>query len=121
VRTLDYFGLLPASFIRGDALYASAYLANLGSIGLDAVFHHMFEWGNAAFFIVVGKRKKEPMVDEAGEIEAQDVLDMNISLDERIADGVNYATTIALLTDLIENPAKLESPPDHLPDPFEFA
>ena len=46
---------------------------------------------------------------------------MNISLDERIADGVNYATTIALLTDLIENPAKLESPPDHLPDPFEFA
>lgn len=121
VRTLDYFNLLPASFIRGDALYASAYLANLGSIGLDAVFHHMFEWGNAAFFIVVGKRKKEPMVDEAGEIEAQDVLDMNISLDERIADGVNYATTIALLTDLIENPAKLESPPDHLPDPFEFA
>jgi len=121
VRTLDYFGLLPASFIRGDALYASAYLANLGSIGLDAVFHHMFEWGNAAFFIVVGKRKKEPMVDEAGEIEAQDVLDMNISLDERITDGVNYATTIALLTDLIENPAKLESPPDHLPDPFEFA
>jgi len=121
VRTLDYFGLLPASFIRGDALYASAYLANLGSIGLDAVFHHMFEWGNAAFFIVVGKRKKEPMVDEAGEIEAQDVLDMNISLDERIADGVNYATTIALLTDLIENPAKLELPPDHLPDPFEFA
>ena len=121
VRTLDYFGLLPASFIRGDALYASAYLANLGSIGLDAVFHHMFEWGNASFFIVVGKRKKEPMVDEAGEIEAQDVLDMNISLDERITDGVNYATTIALLTDLIENPAKLESPPDHLPDPFEFA
>ena len=121
VRTLDYFNLLPASFIRGDALYASAYLANLGSIGLDAVFHHMFEWGNASFFIVVGKRKKEPMVDEAGEIEAQDVLDMNISLDERIADGVNYATTIALLTDLIENPAKLESPPDHLPDPFEFA
>ena len=58
VRTLDYFGWLPTSFIKGDALYTSVYLANLGSIGLDAVFHHMFEWGNAAFFIVVGKRKR---------------------------------------------------------------
>jgi hypothetical protein len=43
VRTLDYFGWLPASFIKGDALYTSVYLANLGSIGLDAVYHHMFE------------------------------------------------------------------------------
>jgi hypothetical protein len=121
VRTLDTFGLLPASFIKGDSLYTSAYLANLGSIGLDAVFHHMFEWGNAAFFIVVGKRKKEPVVNERGEIEVQEVADMNISLDERITDGVNYATTIRLLTDLIENPKKLEVPPESLPDPFALA
>jgi len=121
VRALDYFGWLPASFIKGDSLYTSAYLANLGSIGLDAVFHHMFEWGNAVFFIVVGKRKKEPVVNERGEIEAQEVVDMNISLDERITDGVNYATTIRLLSDLIENPERLEVPPENLPDPFALA
>jgi hypothetical protein len=121
IRTLDYFNLLPSSFIKGDSLYVSAYMANLGSIGLDAVFHHMFEWGNAAFFIVVGKRKKEPVVNEIGVIEVQEVLDMNISLDERITDGVNYSTTIALLTDLIENPAYLEVPPKNLPDPLEYA
>jgi hypothetical protein len=121
VRALDYFNLLPASFIRGDALYASAYLANLGSIGLEAVFHHLFEWGNAPFFIVVGKKKREPVVNAAGEIEVQDVLDMNVSLDERITDGVSYAATIALLTSLIENPDRLEAPPENLPDPFEFA
>jgi hypothetical protein len=118
VRTLDYFGWLPASFIKGDALYTSVYLANLGSIGLDAVFHHMFEWGNAPFFVVVGKRKKEPVVNDHGELEVQEVVDMKFSLDERITDGVYYATTIALLTDLVENPEKLEVPPDDLPDPF---
>jgi hypothetical protein len=117
-RTLDYFGWLPGSFIKGDALYTSVYLANLGSIGLDSVFHHMFEWGNAPFFVVVGKRKKEPVVNDHGELEAQDVIDMKFSLDERITDGVYYATTIALLTDLVENPEKLEVPPDDLPDPF---
>jgi len=121
VRTLDYFGRLPASFIKGDALYTSVYLANLGSIGLDAVFHHMFEWGNAAFFIAIGKRKKEPVVNDRGELEAQEVIDMKISLDERITDGVSYAMTIGLLTDCIENPERLEVPPDDLPDPFSLA
>ena len=121
VRKLDYWGLLPASFIRGDALYTSVFIANLGSIGLDAVFHHMFEWGNAAFFVVVGKRKKEPIVNERGEIEVQEVMDINFSLDERITDGVNYAKTIGLLTELIENPEKLEIPPESLPDPFALA
>jgi len=121
VRALDYFGRLPASFIRGEALFTSVYVANLGSIGLDAVFHHMYEWGNAAFFVVVGKRKKEPVVNERGGIEARDVLDLNISLDERITDGVSYAKTIGLLTGFIENPARLEEWPKNLPDPFEFA
>ena len=121
VRTADYFGLLPASFIQGDALYASAYLANLGSIGLDTLYHHMFEWGNAEFFIVVGKVKKEPAVNDAGVVEVRDVVDVSFSLDERVTDGVHYARTIALLTNLAENPEKLEQVPGELPDPFALA
>lgn len=121
LKTLDYFSLLPSSFVRSDAFFSSVYLANLGGIGLDPVFHHMYEFGNTPFFIVVGKPKKVPVVNESGGIEAQDVMDMNISLDERITDGVNYAKTIGLLTDLIEHPSRLEVPPERLPDPFEFA
>jgi hypothetical protein len=118
-RTLDYFGLLPSGLIKEDPMYASAFLANLGSIGLDAIYHHLYEWGNAPFFIVVGKRKKEPFVNDRGEVEAQDVVDLKISLDERIADGVYFAKTIDLLADLIENPEKLAAPPENLPDPFQ--
>ena len=121
VRTLDYFGLLPASFIKGDALYTSAFLANLGSIGADAVFHHLYEWGNAPFFVAVGQRKKEPVVNERGELEVEEVMDLKFSLDERISDGVYYTATISLLTDLIENPEKLEAPPELLPDPFRLS
>jgi len=121
VRTLDYFGLLPASFIKGDALYTSAFLANLGSIGADAVFHHLYEWGNAPFFVTVGQRKKEPVVNERGELEVEEVMDLKFSLDERISDGVYYTATIGLLIDLIENPEKLEAPPEILPDPFTLS
>jgi pyruvate/2-oxoglutarate dehydrogenase complex dihydrolipoamide acyltransferase (E2) component len=118
VRTLDYFGLLPASFIKGDALYTSAFLANLGSIGAEAVFHHLYEWGNAPFFVTVGRPKKEAVVNERGELEMAEVIDVKFSLDERISDGVYFQTTISILTDLIENPEKLEVPPESLPDPF---
>ena len=121
IRTLDYFGLLPASFIKGDAFHTSAFLANLGSIGLDVVFHHMYEWGNTPFFVVVGKRKKEPVVNDRGEIEVTEVMDLTFSVDERITDGVYYAGAIALFIDLIENPEKLEVPPENLPDPFALA
>jgi hypothetical protein len=79
----------------------------------------LYEWGNAPFFIVVGKRKIEPFVNDRGEVEAQDVVDLKISLDERIADGVYFAKTIDLLADLIENPEKLAAPPENLPDPFQ--
>jgi len=118
LRTLDYFGVLPAAFIKGDTLYTSAFLANLGSIGADAVFHHLYEWGNAPFFVTVGLRKKEPIVDEKGELKVEDVLDLKFTLDERISDGVYFQGTTSLLADLIENPEKLEEPPASLPDPF---
>ncbi len=118
VRSLDYFGLLPASFIKGDALYASVFLANLGSIGFDAVFHHLYEWGNAPIFVVVGKIKKEPVVGPDGKFEVQDVIDLKFTLDERITDGVYFVATIEMFRDLVENPENLELPPENLPDPL---
>jgi len=121
LRFLDYFGRLPASFIKGDALYTSAFVANLGSIGADAVFHHLYEWGNAPVFVTVGRPKREAVVDERGELRVTDVLDLKFSLDERICDGVYFQATIDFLSDLIENPEKLEAPPESLPDPFSFA
>ncbi len=120
VRSLDYFGLLPASFIKGDALYASVFLANLGSIGFDAVFHHLYEWGNAPIFVVVGKIKKEPVVGPDGKFEVQDVIDLKFTLDERITDGVYFVATIEMFRDLVENPENLELPPENLPDPLSL-
>jgi hypothetical protein len=121
IRSLDYLGWLPAAFIKGDALYTSAFLANLGSIDADAVFHHLYEWGNAPFFVTIGRPKKEAVIDERGELRVEDVLDLKFSLDERISDGVYFQGTIDFLSDLIENPEKLELPPGAVPDPFVLA
>jgi hypothetical protein len=122
-RVLDYFNLLPASAIKGDALYCSAYFANLGSIGLKAVQHHLFEWGTCPFFVVIGKIKKELFVSEDGQTTIEDAITTTFTLDERITDGVSYARIIGLLTALIEDPEPLLKPPDaaSVPDPYALA
>ena len=45
----------------------------------------------------------------------------HFTFDERCTDGVNLAKTIKLLTDCIENPEQLMTPPKDMPDPLEFA
>ncbi len=122
-KVLDYFNLLPASAIKGDALYCSAYFANLGSIGLKAVQHHLFEWGTCPFFVVIGKLCKQMVVSDDGQATVEDVVTSTFTLDERITDGVSYARIIGMLANLIEDPEQLLVPPDPatLPDPYELA
>ena len=55
VRAADAWGLLPAAMLRADPLYASAFIANLGSVGLDAGYHHLWEYGNIPIFCVLGR------------------------------------------------------------------
>jgi len=122
-RFFDYLNLLPASAVKGDSLYCSAYLANLGSIGIDAVEHHLFEWGTCSFFVVIGKVSKAVVVGEDGQPAVEDVATSSFTIDERVTDGVNLAKTITLLTNLIADPESLLKPPPEgsLPDPFRHA
>jgi len=100
-RFLDRFNLAPKALIESDPLYTSAYVANLGSLGLDAPYHHLYEWGNASFFVVLGK---------LGVKDGHHVMDLKITLDERIADGLYFARSASIFMRLIARPELLEMP-----------
>ena len=53
-RFLDRHGWMPQGVIATDPFYCSAVLANLGSIGLHAGYHHLTNWGTCSVFWVVG-------------------------------------------------------------------
>lgn len=120
-RILDYFGLLPASYIKKDSMYTSIFITNLASINADAVFHPLFEWGNAPFFIVIGQRKKEPVANACDEIQIEEVMDFTFALDQRITGGFNLAQAGIIVEELFRNPDALLKPPENLPDPFTLA
>ena len=109
-RFLDRHGWMPQGVIATDPFYCSAVLANLGSIGLHAGYHHLTNWGTCSVFCVVGEIKKRPFYDEEGNIEMRESVDLGLTIDERIADGYYYSRTVKLLRTLLENPELLEKP-----------
>ena len=58
LRWLDRVNLMPAGMIASDPMYASAFLANLGSLGIDDTFHHLYEYGTVSLFGAIGRADK---------------------------------------------------------------
>jgi hypothetical protein len=77
---LDALGLLPNAMIEPDPLYTSIFVANLGSVGHDAGFHHLWERGTCSSFLVIGRVKPGP----AG----RRTVALCWTYDERIEDGL---------------------------------
>ncbi len=106
VRRLDAWGLLPAKFIENDPFFASAFLTNLGSIGVEAGYHHLFEYGTIPFFIVLG-RAKDGVVARDGAPAVRKVAAVKIVYDERVEDGFNAAKALLELRHVLERPEEL--------------
>jgi hypothetical protein len=105
---LDFFGLLPASIIEKDPLYATAFVANVGSLDLDAVYHHLYEYGNIPVFMTIGKVKPELYRGDDGQAKFRDSVTMRCTCDERVADGLVGARALNRMKSLIENPLFME-------------
>ena len=104
-KKLDYYNFLPASFIEKDPLFASLFIANLGSIGMDAAYHHLYEYGTISIFLTTGKIKETPVV-ENGQIVVRKNLHLRWSYDERIDDGLSSSKGIGSVVEILENPYK---------------
>ena len=73
-------------FLRGiDPMRCSAYVANLGSVGLGAAYHHLFEWGTCSLFVTIGQIKPTVVVGADGNPAVRRTMELKIALDERIA------------------------------------
>ncbi|MFZ5475649.1 MAG: 2-oxo acid dehydrogenase subunit E2 [Myxococcota bacterium] len=99
----DEFGLLPGWYIREDPMYTSIFLANLGSLGMGAGYHHLFEYGNCPLFIMLGQVEDKPVVED-GKVVVGKVLHVRFTYEERIDDGLNARFGIEALVRVLEDP-----------------
>lgn len=94
-------------------MWSTIFLAHLGSIGVPAIYHHLFEYGTTGILITFGKMFKAQVVDqETDKVDIRKVMEMKVSIDDRIASGSYTGPTIQFMRELIENPELLVNPPD---------
>ncbi|MBI2890411.1 MAG: 2-oxo acid dehydrogenase subunit E2 [Nitrospirae bacterium] len=104
-RYLDRLGLLPSAFIRNDPMFSSIFITNIGSIGMQAPFHHLFEYGNTPIFMMAGEARDEVVVSPDRQPVVRPILTIRYSFDERVEDGLYCLRALEILKGIIENPA----------------
>ena len=114
VRKMDKHNCLPKSLIHASPFHTSMYVADLRSIKLDKIYHHLYNFGTTTIFGVIGKVKYVPVSNISGEVRTEKRMDIGFSLDERVCDGLYWRNTLKFVNELVDNPSLLLEP---LPEP----
>lgn len=112
LKTLDYFGLIPKSLIKVSPFHGSMFLTNMGSLGINAIYHHLYNFGNLPLFCSIGKKRNEYRLNPDGTVKKIRLMDLTVVCDERICDGHYYASAFKAWKKYIENPYLLDTPPE---------
>ena len=110
LKKMEYYGIYPKSIAADDPCYSSVYISNLGSIQMNADYHHLFNWGTISFFVTIGQKKMRPFFKEDGSYEMRNTIKLGLTVDERIADGYYYAKTLRLVRKIFAHPELLDLP-----------
>lgn len=102
-RLLDRLNLMPGAMIATDPMYCSCFVANLGSVGIDRTWHHLFEWGTAHLFCVIGTVKKHVFIEGETPV-VRDAVQLFITFDERANDGFYCMRALGVLRAALEDP-----------------
>jgi hypothetical protein len=94
---LDRWNLLPKSLIEPDPMFCSMFLANMGSLHISNLYHHLYEYGTCSIFGVAGSVIHD---------ENRDLLQVSWTVDERMNDGFYCQTALAFVRDTLADPDK---------------
>ena len=64
IMFLDKHGMLPKAVIKASPFHTSAFLTNVASLGIDAIYHHLYDFGTTGIFLAMGKKKKSYIYDD---------------------------------------------------------
>lgn len=114
LKTLDYFGLIPLFLLEVSPFHGSVFFTSMGSLGIPAIVHHLYDFGNLPVFIAFGCKFRRNEVSADGKVLKKKYVDMTFNLDERICDGFYYATVLKYMRRLLSDPHRLDTPPERV-------
>lgn len=114
LKTMDYFGLLPKALTSVSPFHGSLFITSMGSLGIQPIFHHLYNFGNVPVFIAFGAKRKAYEVSRTGEVLKTLYVDIAVVTDERICDGFYFASAFRKLSHYFRHPEILENAPEEV-------
>ena len=108
---MDKHNIMPKAIVDLSPFHTSIFITNLKSLGINHVFHHVYNFGTTGLFFAMGKEKNIPVI-ERKEITMQKHMGFGFVSDERFCDGLYFAMSLRQLRKIMKNPACLEQPLD---------
>lgn len=114
MRITDFYGILPKVVHNASPFHTSVFITNMGSIGAEPIYHHIYNFGSTSLFIAMGNKRKQRVIGKDGKIQERKVMKLRFVADERIADGYYLAVALKYFSNLFEHPELLEVPPENV-------
>ncbi|MDY3845940.1 MAG: hypothetical protein SOZ62_03400 [Eubacteriales bacterium] len=111
LRFLDYFGLLPKKIADVSPFHGSFIITSMGSLGINAIYHHLYDFGNLPVFLCYGKKFSRNVIMNDGTVKKRSFITFKAVTDERICDGYYYASAFKIINRQLQNPECLDIPP----------
>lgn len=111
---MDKVGIMPKAINQASPWHCSIFLTNIGSIGVESIYHHLYEFGTCSMFVAMGKKSRSHSFDKDGSIIAHKSIQLKFVLDERICDGFYYASSMRQLSKYLNDPSLLLTPPENV-------
>ena len=114
LKLLDYFGILPNVILNASPFHGSVIITDLGSVGLPAIYHHLYNFGNLPVFIALGAKRKVRELNADGDVITKKLIDVKLVVDERICDGFYFSQAFRYFKSILRNPEMLDDPPEEI-------
>lgn len=109
INLLDYFGILPKSLLKVSPFHGSMFITSMGSLGIPAIVHHLYDFGNCPIFMCYGAKYYVNTLDKEGNVVRKKYMDITFNLDERICDGHYYASALKVMLNYLKHPDLLDN------------
>ena len=113
---MDHRGWMNNFINQVSPFHTSFYITDVGSIGIDPIYHHLYDFGTTSVFVALGKKQRIPVVELDGTVTVKRVVRVKFVLDERICDGQYYAESFRIFRRILKKPEMLETPPTEFPE-----
>lgn len=112
LRFLDYIGLLPKGLMQVSPFHGSMIITSMGSLGIPAIYHHLYDFGNLPCFISYGSIFSGDAIRRDGTRERHHFVTFKVVTDERVCDGYYYASAFKKIKRYLLHPEVLDKPAD---------